>query len=194
MSILEFAAQDVQRLITHANEASGHNMGWIDIDPKPALILVGDRGVYLMSNGRPCQRVEFGKDKAFVVHAKGHSPDIDATWWEAKRASFGGDDGADTLDMIPAIEAQIDAGAYTIRLLIDKDAIKLCDPGPCPFGVGSLCSVPSGLGGTFHVKVLGIEGAKARVQNTGNSEDFDEAPPYLVSIFDLKHRQSQGAL
>lgn len=61
--------------------------------------LVGDHGVYLMPNTSDGkhngQRKE--DEKLLVVYAKECDPDkLDFdTWWENKRASFGGDDGAD---------------------------------------------------------------------------------------------------
>lgn len=67
-------------------------------DQEPGLWLVGDQGVYLMSNGDPGERT--GKDSLAVVYARECDPrgNFDE-WWAVKRATFGGDDGC---EFIPA--------------------------------------------------------------------------------------------
>jgi len=84
-----------------------------DVDPKKlprGLILVGDRGVYLMSQA-PRAEIE-GLGVAHVAYASQANPEIlnFETWWANKRASFGGDDG--TL-LLPA-EA-VEAGLASAR-------------------------------------------------------------------------------
>lgn len=69
-----------------------------DIDPSripPGLTLVGDQGVYLMSNGLPMEWDD-AAGRARVVYALGINPDQQAfdDWWRAKNDLFGGDDGA----------------------------------------------------------------------------------------------------
>lgn len=103
MAILEFDLQDVLKLCVHAMQAREHSRGYEDLaDPSgeahPGLILVGDQGVYLMSNGKPGLMKDDG-DGHVVAYARGMNPDVDDfdTWWSAKRATFGGDDGADYL-------------------------------------------------------------------------------------------------
>jgi len=64
-----------------------------------ALWRVGDQGVYLMANTSdgPRQMACKEDNKTFVVHAA----ECDLTtlpfdqWWDAKRATFGGDDGVE---------------------------------------------------------------------------------------------------
>ena len=68
-----------------------------DVDPAripPGLWLVGDQGVYLMSNGRPALLVDPADSRHVVAHAVEANPGagVDA-WWDVKRAAFGGDDG-----------------------------------------------------------------------------------------------------
>ena len=74
-----------------------------DVDPTkiPAgLWLVGDHGIYLMSNGRPPLRPESGDSLNIVAHAPEADPRIDPEgWWEVKRAAFGGDDGVLFLEL-----------------------------------------------------------------------------------------------
>ena len=65
--------------------------------------LVGDQGVYLMHNTKDgIHHKKLKKDdKRLVVYADECNPDkmeFDA-WWEAKRNSFGGDDGVEFIDL-----------------------------------------------------------------------------------------------
>jgi hypothetical protein len=67
------------------------------------LWLVGDEGVYLMPNTTDGvhHRKLTEKDRRLVVYAKECDPtklDFD-TWWENKRASFGGDDGVEFFEL-----------------------------------------------------------------------------------------------
>lgn len=62
----------------------------------PGFWLVGDHGVYLMHNA-----VLDEGQKPGVVYAVECDPttmDFD-DWWDAKRATFGGDDGVDFIDL-----------------------------------------------------------------------------------------------
>lgn len=63
------------------------------------FMLVGDQGVYLMPNTRDGKHNANRKkdDSLFVVYANECDPtklEFDV-WWENKRRSFGGDDGAE---------------------------------------------------------------------------------------------------
>lgn len=110
--ILRFPHEGVARLIAHTRACTSFNPNLAEkvdqIAPKAALWLVGDQGVYLMSNGKPELR---DGDKAFVVYAR----EVDPTklpfeeWWAAKRASFGGDDGCGALPL-EKIEAVLMGG------------------------------------------------------------------------------------
>lgn len=94
---------------------------------EPGLFLVGDRGVYLMSAGQPILS-DGSPHGSVVAYADGIDPDVDDDWYEAKRRTFGGDDGADKLPL-SFFEAWIKAGSrspqdwLTIRLT--ADAIEL---------------------------------------------------------------------
>lgn len=88
------------------------------------FMLVGDQGVYLLPNtvdGK--HNVSKGKDDSFfVIYAKECDPtklDFD-TWWENKRASFGGDDGAEFVAMTE-IESMITANDNPKNLVVDMN-------------------------------------------------------------------------
>ena len=62
--------------------------------PKPGIFLVKDRGVYLMSAGKPSDKVDPEKNGCFAHYANGHHPDNDPfeSW------CVGGDDFSDKID------------------------------------------------------------------------------------------------
>ena len=73
-----------------------------DIDPRtipPGLWLIGDQGLYLMSNGTPSLLVGTGCDRHVVAYALEADPALHPhTWRDVKDQAFGGDDGVMFLD------------------------------------------------------------------------------------------------
>ena len=72
-----------------------------DIDPaklKPALLLVGDQGVYFMSNAKLDLPKGQRHDVAYAVEANPNEVPFD-DWWDAKNRSFGGDDGVEVIEL-----------------------------------------------------------------------------------------------
>jgi hypothetical protein len=97
---LTFNREGVERLLSHAKAAPEHSPTYGQEPPiKPGLILVGDQGVYLMSNGLPMLKVD-NSESNFVVYADQINPDTMPfdVWWAVKESAFGGDDGADPID------------------------------------------------------------------------------------------------
>ena len=64
-------------------------------DEKPGLWLVGDEGVYLLSNGRLVDG-----QRPLVVYAEECNPKTNSDYWHYKRQHFGGDDGIDFIDAV----------------------------------------------------------------------------------------------
>ncbi len=62
-------------------------------DEKPGLWLVGDQGVYIMSNGKLADG-----QRSLVVYAEECHPTGNPDWWHYKERHFGGDDGIEFLD------------------------------------------------------------------------------------------------
>ena len=129
---LEFYAREVEVLLLHALNATRHrSISSTEDGEGPRLWLVGDHGVYLMSNGAPILQVD-GGDSA-VAHAIGINPRLNEFWWDAKQSVYGGDDGADELDMIEPILDQIRQGAQMIRFDVTETSITLLSqPTPEP--------------------------------------------------------------
>ena len=146
---LHFDHALVARLLAHAQAASEHSPTYDQlVDPAflkagvssrhptgadvdrakiPAgLMLVGDHGVYLMSNGYPGFSDAEGQANlvAYAVEADPRTCPDD--WYDVKRASFGGDDGAEFLsaDTIrKALEATVGS-----RLWIDVTPAQISCP------------------------------------------------------------------
>lgn len=120
-----FRLKDVLELCDHALTAKEHAAGYEAGHPRPGLVLVGDDGVYLMSNGLPPLPRRDGKPGNRVVYAHGMNPETDDDWYDTKVAVFGGDDGADLLpycDSFKAFAAQ-NPGASWLVLDITPEAV-----------------------------------------------------------------------
>ena len=90
-------------------------------DEKPGVWLVGDEGVYIMSNGKLADG-----QRSFVIYAEECDPKTNPDYWHYKRQYFGGDGGIDFLDaelLVRSIEALASATHLTIEMTDDSMAI-----------------------------------------------------------------------
>jgi hypothetical protein len=89
---------------------------------EPVLQLVGDQGVYLITNA---QEKLSPSESGLIVYANGIHPEIDDDWYEAKRYTFGGDDGSVTIPLkwFDIAFAKKNARLFSINL--DPNAIEL---------------------------------------------------------------------
>ena len=96
-----FSVTDVHAVITRGRIDALANGGFRNPyyglrpgkDEKPGLWLVGDEGVYLLSNGKLAEG-----QRALVVYAEECDPKTNPDYWHYKRQHFGADDGIDFLD------------------------------------------------------------------------------------------------
>lgn len=90
-------------------------------DEQPGLWLVGDQGVYLMSNGKLPEGV-----KPLVVYAEECDPRANDDWFDVKRRTFGGDDGVDFIHA-EQLEAMMAAApeATHLRVAFLQDSMQL---------------------------------------------------------------------
>lgn len=114
MSKLVFKASEVTRISEHAILTEGQ------------VLLVRDQGIYLMSNGKPLDKVE--GDSSYVVYALGCNPNTDAEWYDTASDLVGGDDFAEALPFAEAINDQIENGADEITIIVTNNSIKLGKP------------------------------------------------------------------
>ena len=81
---------------------------------RPGLWLVGDEGVYIMSNGKLAE-----DQRPLVVYAQECDPKTNSDYWHYKRQHFGGDDGVEFLDaaeLVKLINAAPSATHLTITM------------------------------------------------------------------------------
>jgi hypothetical protein len=117
MPTIHFNLEDLKPLIDHARAAPEHVAGYSDTGkPAPGLWLVGDQGIYLMSNGKPhLQKPGAAPDHSLIVYAKECNPDKDPDgWWDAKQSLYGGDDGVDTIPLAIIDELMADAAKHGV--------------------------------------------------------------------------------
>ena len=90
-------------------------------DEQPGLWLVGDQGVYLLSNGKLPEGA-----KPLVVYAEECDPRTNDDWFAVKRRTFGGDDGVDFIDA-EQLEAMMTAApeATHLRIAFLQDSMQL---------------------------------------------------------------------
>ena len=97
MNQLTFRLGEIERLVEEAEKAWPNGTRKLYGDDgegpvDPGFWLVGDEGVYLMHNGMFAEG-----EKADLIYAEECNPiimDFD-DWWDAKRATFGSDDGVE---------------------------------------------------------------------------------------------------
>lgn len=95
---------------------------------KPGFWLVGDDGVYIMHNGKLAEGET--PNKAAIVFANECNPETMPfdEWWEMKRATFGGDDGAEFLDMKTVRPAAVPGGLLEIEFTRDEFIVSATFP------------------------------------------------------------------
>lgn len=104
--------------------------GWPDKDNidkstlKPALMLVKDQGVYMMSNGIPAPPRDNDQHVVYATEADPKALPFD-TWYESGRRIMGGDDTVITLFGWPeeVLKAQAE-GAEEIQVSVTRDELK----------------------------------------------------------------------
>lgn len=92
-------------------------------DEKPGLWLVGDEGVYILSNGKLAEG-----QHPLVVYAEECDPKTNPDYWHYKRQYFGGDDGIEFLDaemLVKLITGSPEATHLTITLTDSSLSITL---------------------------------------------------------------------
>lgn len=90
-------------------------------DEKPGIWLVGDEGVYIMSNGQLADG-----QRSLVIYAEECDPKTNPDYWHYKRQYFGGDDGIDFLDaelLVRSIETLPSPTHLTIAMTDDSMSI-----------------------------------------------------------------------
>lgn len=143
MAKLEFDAADVRRVVEHSLAAPAQRGKLIDFDAasgagvyeevkRPAVILVHDAGVYLLSNGTPGDALKEGEPNQFAAYAKGCDPNKDPDHYELARELVGGDDFGETLEWAAQIKDGLDHGASKVVIDFSEKEVGLLFEFPAP--------------------------------------------------------------
>jgi len=119
MTDLRFDASKVLPVAEHALAASAHKESFGQDQGGPALWLVKDAGVYLMSNGAPGQLLPGGDESVVVVYADGLS---DAANYDDISDAVGGDDFCEAIPIDAAFVAALRAAPAGHVLVVSLSA------------------------------------------------------------------------
>ncbi|WP_454659124.1 DUF3085 domain-containing protein [Bosea beijingensis] len=119
-----FPLQDVRAVIARGRSDAvangGHRNPHYGLSPGkdelPGLWLVGDEGVYLLSNGKLAEG-----QRALVCYAEECDPKTNPDHWHYKRQHFGGDDGIEFLNAVELERLMAAAPAATHLTIVAAD-------------------------------------------------------------------------
>jgi hypothetical protein len=117
-----FPIMAVRKVIAHGEEDAAANGGFRNPyygtrpgeGEKSGFWLVGDEGVYIISNGKLAEG-----QKPLVVYSNECHPKGTDDWWDYKRRHFGRDDGIEFIDadlVVPSFDRNFGATYLGIRL------------------------------------------------------------------------------
>ena len=117
-----FPVEAVRRVIARGQQDAAANGGFripyhgtmTGEGDQPGFWLVGDQGVYIMSNGKLADG-----QKPLVVYSTECHPQGNPDWWDYKRRYFGRDDGVEFVDaglLIPSFDRNFGATHLGIQL------------------------------------------------------------------------------
>ena len=117
----------IERGIADATANGGFRNPYYGIKPgkdeKPGLWLVGDQGVYIMSNGKLADGA-----RPLVVYSDECHPIGNPDWWHYKHRHFGGDDGIEFLDadrLIPMFDRNMRCTHLRVQLTETEVSLSL---------------------------------------------------------------------
>ena len=122
-----FPIEAVRRVIARGKQDAAANGGFripyhgakLGESDQPGFWLVGDQGVYIMSNGKLADG-----HKPLVVFSTECHPQGDPDWWDYKRRYFGRDDGVEFVDaglLIPSFDRSF--GTTHLGIQLSENAI-----------------------------------------------------------------------
>lgn len=90
-------------------------------EARAGLWLVGDEGVYVMSNGKLAQG-----QRPLVIYAEECDPKSNPDYWHYKRRYFGGDDGVEFIDAVELEKlVAVQPDATHLRIVMDDTSISI---------------------------------------------------------------------
>ncbi len=115
-TMFTFSLVDVRAAVERGRSDAAANGGFRNphyglspgTNEKPGVWLVGDQGVYLISNGNLLEG-----QRPLVVYAEECDPKSNPDYWHYKHQHFGGDDGVEFLDAEMLMKLAVDAPSAT---------------------------------------------------------------------------------
>ena len=130
--VLRFDKSIVHRLWDHARTAPESMLTFGQKEPQPALWLVGDQGIYLMSNGRPgisgCGALtppnEGTSVRRLVAYAKGCSESDERSTWRAVHHAVADGDDFTIVVLLNEIERALESAEKEIVIVVGTQHIE----------------------------------------------------------------------
>lgn len=126
-TVLTFDREELLAIIRHTLEANDRSPTWDQQAPvPPSAWLVGDSGVYIMSNGRNAEgrHGTAAHPVAYARECNPSAPNAD----DVKRATFGGDDGSEFLP-VALLQDLCDQSLATVGVIFSADELRfVLDP------------------------------------------------------------------
>lgn len=92
-----------------------------EAEARAGLWLVGDEGVYVLSNGKLAEG-----QRPLVIYAEECDPKTNPDYWHYKRRYFGGDDGVEFIDAVELEKLVADQPDAThLRIVMDDTSISI---------------------------------------------------------------------
>lgn len=124
-----FSLTDIRAVLARGRADAAANGGFRvpyqgispEAEARAGLWLVGDEGVYVMSNGKLAEG-----QRQLVIYAEECDPKTNPDYWHYKRRYFGGDDGVEFIDAVELetlVAAQPDA--THLRIVMDDTSISI---------------------------------------------------------------------
>jgi len=124
---IRFDGKDVARCFFHASQSTEHVKVY-GFKKQAGLLLVHDRGVYLMSTGLPGDKAD-KDDPCFVAYAEGCDPVKDENEWMVNaRHLVGGDDFTEMIplsEFIDPVVRGLSSGRYDLQFEMDEDSFTM---------------------------------------------------------------------
>jgi hypothetical protein len=127
--MITFSLTDIRAVLARGRVDAAANGGFRvpyqgispEAEARAGLWLVGDEGVYVMSNGKLAEG-----QRPLVMYADECDPKTNPNYWHYKRRYFGGDDGVEFIDAVELdklVAAQPDA--THLQIVMDDTSLSI---------------------------------------------------------------------
>lgn len=127
--MITFSLTDIRAVLARGRVDAAANGGFRvpyqgispEAEARAGLWLVGDEGVYVMSNGKLAEG-----QRPLVMYADECDPKTNPNYWHYKRRYFGGDDGVEFIDAVELEKLVADQPDATyLRIVMDDTSLSI---------------------------------------------------------------------